>query len=498
MRKILKMIRQIGLCLLLLLSGLTTYAINALPSYTIFYLPANSNRGEQAYLEMYWQVEPKTVRFSQNENGHWVGKIKTQIRVECDTGVIIDDKYYLQTTKAATKRAAELQNIIDLHRYLVPNGNISITLILSQDEGDSAYFYHDNITIPDADGDVHYSQLQLIDTSYKTDLKENIFIKNDNLQIPLCADFLDDHRNYLHYYFELYGTNTLDKSQLPLIQDIHISKKENSLAIYDLKHRDTVNPAQVTPILGRFKIDMLPSGNYYLNTSLKDGNGSQLATQSIFFQRVNLNPVEQQKKKDTDSSTVFEEVNVLDLSTTFVNKFTIEQLMAILKMLLPVASPNEESTINTLLSKPEDTYLRYFIYNFWKARNNSDPEKAWKDYAKRVKTTVDMFGSSMKPGYETDRGFIYLKYGEPDQQFVVQNEQGALPYEVWQYNSPGKQGRQGAFLFYNPGFMINDFRLLHSTVVGELRNNAWRSQLYTNGSSGNNLNSRAEQVFQQR
>ena len=143
------------------------------------------------------------------------------------------------------------------------------------------------------------------------------------------------------------------------------------------------------------------------------------------------------------------------------------------------------------------TYMRYFIYNFWKARSN-DAEDGWKGYTKRVKEVNKLYGSSMKPGYETDRGFTQLKYGEPDQRYVVSNEEGALPYEIWQYNAIDNQNGDGVFLFYNPGFMINEYLLLHSTVLGEMRNTNWRSLLYKSGSSRNNLNSRAEQVLQNR
>jgi hypothetical protein len=43
--------------------------------------------------------------------------------------------------------------------------------------------------------------------------------------------------------------------------------------------------------------------------------------------------------------------------------------------------------------------------------------------------------------------------------------------------------------------MANDFKLLHSTVNGEIRNKSWRQSLYPAGVSTNPENSRAEQYF---
>jgi hypothetical protein len=50
-------------------------------------------------------------------------------------------------------------------------------------------------------------------------------------------------------------------------------------------------------------------------------------------------------------------------------------------------------------------------------------------------------------------------------------------------------------MFYRPGFMMGDYRTLHSNIKGEIRNNNWRSVLYQTGTANNTMNSRAEQYF---
>ena len=163
-------------------------------------------------------------------------------------------------------------------------------------------------------------------------------------------------------------------------------------------------------------------------------------------------------------------------------------------MIYPISTKLEEDAINAFLKRPEETYMRYFVYNFWQSRNEKDPQKPWDEYTKRIREVNKLFGTGAVNGYETDRGIIWLKYGKPNERILVQNEQGVLPYEIWQYNAPGKQSSPGAFLFYRPGFMVSDYRLLHSTVNGEIRNLNWRTVLYANGGGGNG-NSRAEQYI---
>src|SRR5690606_28832417 len=284
-------------------------------------------------------------------------------------------------------------------------------------------------------------------------------------------------------------------AELPLTQYAFISKKEYDYPVYGLTSTDTLKPGVILPMLGKFKVDVLPSGNYHLNIVLKNGKGTELARQTTFFQRSNTNPV---TKKDTTGSdtSLFEKVSLLDLSTTFAGKYDAAQLKAILKMLKPIANASERINIEGFAQNPDETYMRYFVYNFWKSRSSDDPERGWKNFTKIVKEVNKLFGSGGTPGYETERGFYYLKYGPPDQRYIVTAEQGAWPYEIWQYNAPGKQISQGVFLFYNPGFMMGEYKLLHSTVQGEMRNNNWRMELYKTGTSSNDINSSAEQILQ--
>jgi hypothetical protein len=53
------------------------------------------------------------------------------------------------------------------------------------------------------------------------------------------------------------------------------------------------------------------------------------------------------------------------------------------------------------------------------------------------------------------------------------------PPEIWYYHSiPLTRQTNVRFLFYNPSLVHNDFRLLHSTCLGERMNPAWETELY--------------------
>lgn len=482
------MTRWLGLCFALILS-FNVSAIEAVVNRTIFYV-YEPGKKMTPYLELAIQINPSTVHFIQIKDSLWQSRIKTDVILRGADGTSNVDNFLLQTVPDANFEIASSKSIIDVRRYKLPIGKVVVDVKLSEPiMAGNTFAFADSFSVDAAPEIPFYSGLQLLDTVYAS-LSESAFQKNGKQQIPLSSNFLNDDRNLLHFYTELYQANKATDSLL--IQKIFVSRRAGDAAILKLQHTDTLHAAPIMPFIGQFNISPLPSGNYYLNTLLENYKGDILASKSLFFQRSNKAPV---VAADTTPDTGMQRVNILDLSTTFIGKYSFAQVKAILKMMLPISSATESRTINNFLNKPEDTYMRYFIYNFWKARNERDPKKPWDEYTRLVKEVNKLFGFGSRPGYETDRGILYLKYGRPTERIIVANETGSLPYEIWQYNSLEKQGAGGVLLFYNPQNMINDFRLLHSTINQEGGNPAWRSQLYL---GGNNPNARAELYFRNR
>ena len=93
-----------------------------------------------------------------------------------------------------------------------------------------------------------------------------------------------------------------------------------------------------------------------------------------------------------------------------------------------------------------------------------------------------MYGSSIKKGYVSDRGRVYLQYGAPDNTVRSVFSNDTYPYEIWHYYVLGNQ-RDKRFVFYNPELTGNDFFLLHSDAKGEIYTVNWQYKLYTPTSS---------------
>ncbi|PZF72419.1 GWxTD domain-containing protein [Taibaiella soli] len=487
------MTRRLWIFLLCVCAAWNAKAVDAVFNYAVFYdFHTTDGKVIDAQLEMYWQINPSSLHYKKNEHGLLISHVQTDVAYKNADGKVLHEEHYTLNTTPVEPARGLSQQIMDFQKAMLPYGRTYIEVKLTEPAfPQNVFVYHDSTEIEAPQNAPLYSTIQLLDTVLHNN-QESPFLKNNRQQIPISANFFDENRKVLHFYTELYQIGTTDTSQRPLIQHIYISKKPvDGNNINGLIRKDTVtNPAYLS-ILDSFKLSTLPTGNYYLNTVLFSSKKEILASKSTFFQLINKEP-EDLSAAATAANDSATPLTYINLNKTFVGRYNLPQLKAILKMLLPVSDAAEVRTINDFLKRPDENYIRYYIYNYFSRDNQKNPEKAWDAFADRIREVNKMFGVSNKPGYETDRGYMYLKYGKPNDMVSVPNEPGALPYEIWQYYAVGHQNQPGIILFYQPPSALNDYKLLHSTINGELKNGNWRSILFSNGSSNN---SRADQYL---
>jgi GWxTD domain-containing protein len=119
---------------------------------------------------------------------------------------------------------------------------------------------------------------------------------------------------------------------------------------------------------------------------------------------------------------------------------------------------------------------REFMFEFWKAKDeiSETPENEfYRQYMQRVNLTNDRFTSMGKPGWKTDRGRIYLLYGEPSEIERYPNQLETRPYEIWNYN----EIEGGVYFIFADLTGFSDYTLLHSTKRGELRDDNWQRRI---------------------
>jgi len=501
------MIMRSLLFLCVLSMSCCAFALDASVSKAFFFEKKSTGSGYDANLSIYWQVNPRTVHFFTNADKAIIGRIRTDIVISLDGNTVAADHFILQTPPKYTPDELAAINIMELRKYPVPAGKLDLSVVMTDmNDSSNKYVYTDSVRISAPAGKPFYSDIQLLDTFYRQ-TASSPFLVDGWQAIPMCVDFVDDNMRQLHYRVALHNLENIPKEVYPLVHRVRVSRKVNDGYLADFVSADTLTKLRYPASFGSISIGSLKSGNYFIVATLEDKSGNLLASSHRFFQRMNLHPdkngVASKSMKQVLNDTAMEQITVVDLDKSFLAKYNMSQIRAILKMLLPVSTPMQANTINGFLKKPEEMYMRYFIHNYFQEINPKDPGKAWKEYSEKVKECNKKFTAAGTVGYETERGFLYLRYGAPTDIIIVTGETGSLPYEIWQYNtltqfSNKKELANALFLFYKPGQMMSDYRLLHSTVPGEVRNASWRMYLYTTTSSSSgadNSNSRAEQYF---
>ncbi len=177
--------------------------------------------------------------------------------------------------------------------------------------------------------------------------------------------------------------------------------------------------------------------------------------------------------------------NHVAIEKTFVQKYDLDQLKKNVLSLSPLAKGAEQKVIKELGVSDDLAALKQFFYNFWYNRNPSAPEKGWTDYVVILNDMAKKYGNAGTPGYETDRGRIFIQYGEPDRIVKSVNEKNALPYEVWFYYRSGTKTNL-KFLFFQPGMLGNSMLLLHSNITEEIINPYWKAMLLSDPDNGDN------------
>jgi GWxTD domain-containing protein len=449
----------------------------------------------RARAEICWQIAPTILHYQRvNATDSLIAATyDTELRIYRDSTLVKTDRWATRTPPVLPRNAAYV-NLLDAYNQNLPMGKYRVELQCTEPLAPSEGFTLTTSFEVDSPM-MKMAAPQFLDTFYRTSKPAQVFVRNGWLALPLTADFAGDAQRNLNYYVEAYEpSNATSKKNNFRIQST-ILKGQNPFGRFQQTDTCSFRNGLAAAYI-RLPIAKLPSGNFVLLTQLTDASGTVVASSRRAFQRSNARPEADTIVGGADSIARGQKLDeYVRLENTFVQPYKPQQLKAMLRMIQPIAKPDEGVSIRALSQGADPNYIRTFIYTFFATRNPENPEDAWKKYADQVRTVNRLFNLGSRIGYETERGRVYLQYGPPTERVEVYQESGSRPYEVWRYDDIQHTGKSGSFLFFQPGTRLDDFLLLHSTAPGEAKNRVWRSGLYTNGP---NERSRAETYFPER
>ena len=428
-------------------------------SYSLFNTPDN-----EPYMETYLTINGASIYYDQLEDGTFKGAVEIQVLFKIGDSIVNYAKYELSSPVVKDTSNVN-QNMLDIQRYGLVEGDYNIEISLKDlNSEEKAMTSSDKFTIDFPEGVIQFSDIELLTSFEQSDVQNSLY-KNGYQLTPYVFNYFPLSMNTISFYGELYNTkDVLEEEAFLLSYYIRPFEAEKKLDQYI--HRKRANPNEVITILGSFDIGNLPSGNYLLVFEARDRNNALLASKETFFQRYNPN-------------VQFNITNLLVLNTsnTFVENIPRDTLGIYVDYLSPISTDIERKyAINQLETATDDELRKYFL-NFWIERDKVSPEAAWDDYHILVKQANKNFKSVSKQGYQTDRGRVYLRYGQPNVISDHYFEPAAYPYEIWHFYQLDDQ-RDKKFVFYTHDIATNDFQLIHSNAVGELNNYRWQTVIY--------------------
>lgn len=425
------------------------------------------------YVETYLSVFGNSVVYRKNQNGKYQSQVEVGILFSRDGQIKSSKKYVLMSPEASDTLSKE--NFIDQQRFALDPGEYDFEQMITDKNGNGKTFsVKKKIKIDFPEGKVNISDIELLASIKKAEVKSPI-TKNGFDLVPYMADFFyPENLNEISFYAEIYDTKKVLGENEKFLISYYIESYDNKtqLAKFTGFKRETTAP--VTPFYSKFNIAELPSGNYYVVIEIKNKLNELVAQKKVFFQRKNP----KMKNKITDLAFV-------SVENTFVavvsNKDSLKELI---RSLRPIASESEKNFLDNQLKAADEKLMQQFLYNFWQSRSPLAPEEAFKKYNLEVKAVNAKFGTFVYKGYETDRGRVYLQYGPPDKREESPAEPNAYPYEVWVYYTledksklnPTQTNKQ--FIFYNPDLATNNYQILHSDALGEIRDSRWEMKLH--------------------
>lgn len=153
---------------------------------------------------------------------------------------------------------------------------------------------------------------------------------------------------------------------------------------------------------------------------------------------------------------------------------TEDQLDTLYRPLVYIMESGERGVYEGLSPEGKRNYLR----SFWRRRDPTPAtpaNEAQEDYYRLVAYATRAYregGAGEVPGWRTDRGRIFLRYGEPDETLKRPQAGATQPYEVWKYT----HGRFRKFVFYD-ATGLGHYELIYTDEQREPSRSDWQQLL---------------------
>ncbi|MCU0452361.1 MAG: GWxTD domain-containing protein [Bacteroidetes bacterium] len=415
------------------------------------------NDDRSGYLELYYAFYPNLVTCDPTPEGGlqgWV--VVTEKLTERATGdqVLFERRYLTIRVRDTSQLNAGLTSVSQAG-YALPFGSYQLTVSAVDSLNPTR---QDSISLPievvPVGPGVSVSDLELC-SSISTGKEGGAFIKNTLEVVPNATlVFGVTSHPVLFHYAELYQlSSTASYALLSSIQDARGNVVRQNARVRSFSSPNSVD-------VGTINVGSVPSGRYTLvYRVLRDSVEEVAKTSKTFYV---YNPHIQPRAVSASSMKASEMAGL-----------TLDELGEEFQRARYLSTEQEKASFAKLTTAEA---RREFLAMFWESVERGRPgftPITRMAYLQRVVTANLKYRVHSREGWQSDRGRVYLLYGDPDDIERVPSNEDTKPYEIWYYN----QIESGVQFIFIDRTGFGEYILGHSTKRGELRDEGWQRLL---------------------
>jgi len=308
-------------------------------------------------------------------------EIFVDIAIKRDDKTVKGDSFTNKIIISDATKAYSEEEYLDKITLTLTGNDFQLEVEFIDVHTENAYLWQSEFLPLDSDGLV--SDLEL--SSYvKVDTTEYLvkFHRGDDLYNVKPNHTFYKEMGFIEYYQQAQNLFEADNGKYILEQDIIIKSGETK--IVSIRHELSDDNSNIVILQGRLNISEYNDGYYNLIIKYRDKLTSKRDQVEDFF-CIN--------SRKTASVRLFPELeNDIKLVSYFMNA-------------------NEKNIFKTLSLEGKSNYLN----KFWEAQN-PNPTTRRNEFLEQTKDRIlyaNQFFSHFKPGWTTDMGRIYIKYGKP-------------------------------------------------------------------------------------
>ncbi|MBN2423597.1 MAG: GWxTD domain-containing protein [Calditrichaceae bacterium] len=428
--------------------------------YTSYY-----STDSTSFVEFYLSVYQGNLRYKKIDSLNFQTSFKTILEIYKDGKLFNSYAHSYQSSTLDTSAVAGYNQFIDVFKTEMPYGKYTANLkITDQNSSLSGEYVMDVITIQPQKA-AYFSDIEL-SSSITKENDQSIYMKNNIRIIPNPAGTYDILHPMLYYYVEL-NNLPFSKDEINYYEFMYsiTSEAGDTIKAAPLKRKEIKSTTMAE--IGGLNIMAFPKSNYFLNIYAKN-----IKDETILQSRKKFYVYKPESVQAGITPDQMPEI------ASYYLEMSEEELKDEFARAKYIATRQEEDIYKNLENAQA---IRKFLTTFWRDRDKTSGLEAGVyriKYVARSQYADEKFSYMGKKGWKTDRGRVYLVYGEPDEYERYPNEMGTLPYVIWQYH----QLEGGAYFVFADLTGFGEYQLIHSTYRKELQNADWQNLI--NKSSG--------------